>query len=74
MSGKIPHSTAFQHGLSGQHRRRGDGDWEPDPLIMDERGVAANVKGKGLIVFTTCSHAGYSMSSSMLKTAFPVCR
>jgi 7,8-dihydropterin-6-yl-methyl-4-(beta-D-ribofuranosyl)aminobenzene 5'-phosphate synthase len=25
---------------------------------MDERFVAVNVKGKGLIVFTACSHAG----------------
>ena len=32
--------------------------WELDELVMDERFVAVNVAGKGLIVFTACSHAG----------------
>ena len=32
--------------------------WQPDPLIMDERYLAANVRGKGLVVFSACSHAG----------------
>jgi len=27
-------------------------------LILDERYVAAHVKGKGIVVFTACSHAG----------------
>ena len=45
--------------MLGQHRRTEDGKgWEPDPLIMDERSVAVNVRGKGLVVFTACSHAG----------------
>ena len=33
-------------------------DWEPDPLILDERYVAAHVKGKGMVVITACSHSG----------------
>lgn len=40
-------------------KRTADGrDWEPDPWIMDERYVAVNVRGKGVVVFTACSHAG----------------
>ena len=35
-----------------------DGEWEPDPLIMDERFLAVNVRDKGLVVFSACSHAG----------------
>jgi 7,8-dihydropterin-6-yl-methyl-4-(beta-D-ribofuranosyl)aminobenzene 5'-phosphate synthase len=51
--------TSFEPGFPGQHRRTADGaGWELDELIMDERFVAVNVKGKGIIVFTACSHAG----------------
>jgi 7,8-dihydropterin-6-yl-methyl-4-(beta-D-ribofuranosyl)aminobenzene 5'-phosphate synthase len=59
VSGEIPRVTPFETGLPGQYRRTVDGsDWEPDPLLMDERFVAVRVKGKGVIVFTACSHAG----------------
>jgi metal-dependent hydrolase (beta-lactamase superfamily II) len=51
--------TVEPHTHSAQLRRSPDGlEWEPDPLIMDERFVAVAVKGKGLVVFTACSHAG----------------
>ena len=30
----------------------------PDPLLIDERFLMVEVEGKGLIVFTACSHAG----------------
>lgn len=59
VSGEIPRVTAFETGLQGQYRRTDDGQgWEPDPLLVDERYVAVAVKGKGVIVFTACSHAG----------------
>jgi len=59
VSGEIPRLTPFETGLPGQHRRTLDGKaWELDELIMDERFVAAHVRGKGLVVFTACSHAG----------------
>jgi 7,8-dihydropterin-6-yl-methyl-4-(beta-D-ribofuranosyl)aminobenzene 5'-phosphate synthase len=59
VSGEIPRITPFETGLPGQHRRTLDGTgWELDELIMDERFVAVHVAGKGLIVFTACSHAG----------------
>lgn len=59
VSGEIPRVSAFETGMPGQHRRTQDGQgWEPDPLLMDERFVAVNVAGKGLVVFTACSHAG----------------
>lgn len=35
-----------------------DGPWETDELIADERYAAAAVKGKGVVVFSACSHAG----------------
>jgi 7,8-dihydropterin-6-yl-methyl-4-(beta-D-ribofuranosyl)aminobenzene 5'-phosphate synthase len=59
VSGEIPRVTSFERGLLGQYRKTLDGaGWELDELIMDERFVAVNVAGKGLIVFTACSHAG----------------
>jgi 7,8-dihydropterin-6-yl-methyl-4-(beta-D-ribofuranosyl)aminobenzene 5'-phosphate synthase len=59
VSGEIPRVTAFETGLPGHYRRTEDGlDWEADPLLMDERFVAVNVKDKGAIVCTACSHAG----------------
>ena len=59
VSGEIPRVTSFERGLPGQHRRTLDGQsWELDELIMDERYIAVNVTGKGIIVFTACSHAG----------------
>jgi 7,8-dihydropterin-6-yl-methyl-4-(beta-D-ribofuranosyl)aminobenzene 5'-phosphate synthase len=58
VSGEIPRVTPYESGLPGHVRRAGDGSWEPDPLIMDERFVAVEVKGRGIFVFSACSHAG----------------
>ncbi len=59
LSGEIPRVTAYEQGLPGHLRRAADGEsWEPDPWLMDERYLAVHVKGKGLVVFTMCSHAG----------------
>ena len=59
VSGEIPRVTSFEEGLPGQYRRSDDDrDWEPDPLLMDERFVAIHVRSKGLVVFSACSHAG----------------
>jgi len=72
ISGEIPRVTPFETGLLGQHRRTADGDgWEPDPLIMDERFVAVAVAGKGLIVFTACSHAGVVNVLTHARASFP---
>lgn len=59
VSGEIPRTTPFEIGFPGHFRTAAGGDeWEPDPLIRDEHFLAANVAGKGLIVFSGCSHAG----------------
>jgi 7,8-dihydropterin-6-yl-methyl-4-(beta-D-ribofuranosyl)aminobenzene 5'-phosphate synthase len=57
VSGEVPRVTAFEVGLPGHVRRSGEG-WEPDPLIMDERFVAVHVRNRGVMVFSSCSHAG----------------
>ena len=58
-SGEIPRVTPYETGYAGHVRLAEDGKtWEPDPWIMDERFLAVNVRDKGIIVFTACSHAG----------------
>ncbi|KAF5320128.1 hypothetical protein D9611_010274 [Ephemerocybe angulata] len=36
----------------------GTGKWIAEPHIMDERYAVVDVEGKGLVVFSSCSHAG----------------
>jgi 7,8-dihydropterin-6-yl-methyl-4-(beta-D-ribofuranosyl)aminobenzene 5'-phosphate synthase len=72
VSGEIPRVTAFEPGLPGQYRRtEDDADWEPDPLILDERFVAVPVAGKGLLVLTACSHAGVVNVLLHARQSFP---
>ena len=56
-SGEIPRTTAYEEGLAGHHSFYGD-EGKPDPLIMDERFVAACVEGRGITILSACSHAG----------------
>ena len=59
LSGEIPRTTPYEKGLPAQVKRNTtDTDWEPDPWVMDERYLAINVRDKGVMVFTACSHAG----------------
>ena len=58
LSGEIPRVTPYETGFAGHMSLSDDGQWEPDPLIMDERFLVVNVKDKGLVVFSACSHAG----------------
>jgi 7,8-dihydropterin-6-yl-methyl-4-(beta-D-ribofuranosyl)aminobenzene 5'-phosphate synthase len=72
VSGEIPRVSAFERGMPGQHRRTVDGTgWEIDELIMDERFAAVNVAGKGLVVFTACSHAGVVNVLTHARACFP---
>lgn len=71
LSGEIPRVTSFERGLPGQYRKSRDGtSWELDELVMDERFLAVNVAGKGLVVFTACSHAGVVNVLKHAKTCF----
>lgn len=72
VSGEIPRVTPFERGLPGQMRRTEDGaGWEPDELLMDERWLAVNVRGKGLVVLSACSHAGIVNVLHHARASFP---
>ncbi len=59
ISGEIPRRTPYEEGVPGHLQRSADDtSWEADPLIMDERFLAVHVKDKGVMVFSSCSHAG----------------
>ena len=61
VSGEIKRASKFESGLPGAVTWMKDGDfegWFTDELIKDERYVVVDVKGKGLVVFSSCSHAG----------------
>jgi 7,8-dihydropterin-6-yl-methyl-4-(beta-D-ribofuranosyl)aminobenzene 5'-phosphate synthase len=56
-SGLIDRVTSYETGLVGHHSFRGE-RCEADPLILDERFLAAHVRGRGVSVLSACSHAG----------------
>ncbi|KAG2002554.1 hypothetical protein CC2G_004733 [Coprinopsis cinerea AmutBmut pab1-1] len=70
ISGEIPRLTDFEGGLLGGVRwvvdeednsvegGKAKGKWVSEPHLMDERYAAVDVEGKGLVVFSSCSHAG----------------
>ena len=59
LSGEIPRTTSYEKGIPIHYKRDEEtGEWVPDPLIMDERYVAVDLKDKGIMIFTACSHAG----------------
>jgi 7,8-dihydropterin-6-yl-methyl-4-(beta-D-ribofuranosyl)aminobenzene 5'-phosphate synthase len=57
VTGEIPRKTSFETGYL-QHKAFVSGAWKSDPLIMDERAVTIDIKGKGLVVVSGCAHAG----------------
>jgi 7,8-dihydropterin-6-yl-methyl-4-(beta-D-ribofuranosyl)aminobenzene 5'-phosphate synthase len=71
VSGEIPRVTPFEKGLPGQHRLAADGGWVPDEVMPDERYVAVHVAGKGLMVFSACSHAGLVNVLLAARARFP---
>jgi 7,8-dihydropterin-6-yl-methyl-4-(beta-D-ribofuranosyl)aminobenzene 5'-phosphate synthase len=72
LSGEIPRVSSFEKGRPDHLCRRDAAQpWEPDPLIMDERFLAVHVRGKGLLVFSSCSHAGIINVLLHTRTTFP---
>ncbi len=57
VTGEVERTTEFERGFPVQQALR-DGQWQPDPLILDDQALVANVHDKGLVVLTGCGHAG----------------
>lgn len=72
LSAEIARVTGYEAGLPGHVRRvSDDGDWQPDPLLVDERFVSVHVKGKGQLIFSACSHAGIVNVLTQARALFP---
>jgi len=57
VTGQVERVTDFEKGFPLQQMHTGLG-WEPDTWIWDDQAVVCNVKDKGLVVLSACSHAG----------------
>ena len=56
ITGEIDRTSEFETGFKGHEAHRGD--WEPDPLILDDQALVARVRDRGLFVLSGCGHAG----------------
>ncbi|MEM2925144.1 MAG: MBL fold metallo-hydrolase [Methanocellales archaeon] len=56
LSGEIPRVTEFEKTWVGARIVKAGID--QDDLILDEQALVANVKNKGLVIVSSCSHAG----------------
>ncbi|HKP62879.1 MAG TPA: MBL fold metallo-hydrolase [Polyangiales bacterium] len=68
-SGAITRQTTYETGMVGHHSLRA-GVVSSDPLIMDERFLAAEVAGRGVTVLSACSHAGIVNAGLAAAEAF----
>src|SRR6266516_5941166 len=57
VTGQVERVTDFEKGFPLQQAHTDHG-WEPDTWIWDDQAVVCNVKDKGLVVLSSCSHAG----------------
>ncbi len=57
VTGEIPRVTSFEQDQKS-HFVLKDGVWHSEPQNIDDRAIAVNVLGKGLVVLSGCAHAG----------------
>ena len=57
ITGEVDRTTGFEQGFPGHEAFHG-GEWQPDPMILDDQAAIMNVRGRGLVVLTGCGHAG----------------
>jgi 7,8-dihydropterin-6-yl-methyl-4-(beta-D-ribofuranosyl)aminobenzene 5'-phosphate synthase len=57
VTGQVERVTPFEQGFPLQQMQTEHG-WQPDIWIWDDQAVVFNLKDKGLVVLSSCSHAG----------------
>ncbi len=57
ITGEVDRTTDFETGFLGHEALR-DGDWVPDPLILDDQALVLRLRDRGLVVLSGCGHAG----------------
>jgi 7,8-dihydropterin-6-yl-methyl-4-(beta-D-ribofuranosyl)aminobenzene 5'-phosphate synthase len=56
ITGEVDRTTDFETGFKGHEAFR-DGDWQADPLILDDQALVLRLAG-GLVVLSGCGHSG----------------
>jgi 7,8-dihydropterin-6-yl-methyl-4-(beta-D-ribofuranosyl)aminobenzene 5'-phosphate synthase len=60
--------TSYETGLvSGIQYYANKGEWKKDAEIVDERFLVVNVKGEGIVIFTSYSHRGVDASKELIS-------
>jgi 7,8-dihydropterin-6-yl-methyl-4-(beta-D-ribofuranosyl)aminobenzene 5'-phosphate synthase len=57
VTGQVDRVTDFEKGFPLQLTQTSEG-WEPDTWIWDDQAVVLNVRDRGLVVLSSCSHSG----------------
>jgi 7,8-dihydropterin-6-yl-methyl-4-(beta-D-ribofuranosyl)aminobenzene 5'-phosphate synthase len=57
ITGEVDRTTDFETGFQGHEALR-DGEWEADPLILDDQALVVSLRDRGLVVLSGCGHAG----------------
>lgn len=57
VSGQVERVTEFESGFPIHEACAGDG-WQRDPMIWDDQALVLNVRDRGLVIISGCSHAG----------------
>jgi 7,8-dihydropterin-6-yl-methyl-4-(beta-D-ribofuranosyl)aminobenzene 5'-phosphate synthase len=57
VTGEIERTTPFERGVP-IHQVRIAGTWRQDSLIHDDQAIVINLRDRGLVILTGCSHAG----------------
>jgi 7,8-dihydropterin-6-yl-methyl-4-(beta-D-ribofuranosyl)aminobenzene 5'-phosphate synthase len=58
ITGQVERETEFEKGFPPQRARTEHGDWEPDTWVWDDQAIVVHVAGRGLVVLSSCGHAG----------------
>jgi 7,8-dihydropterin-6-yl-methyl-4-(beta-D-ribofuranosyl)aminobenzene 5'-phosphate synthase len=57
VTGEVDRTSEFEKGFA-IHQAEREGQWTPDPLILDDQALIVHVHGRGLVILTGCGHAG----------------
>jgi 7,8-dihydropterin-6-yl-methyl-4-(beta-D-ribofuranosyl)aminobenzene 5'-phosphate synthase len=58
ITGEVDRTTEFEHGMPPSHQALVNGEWQHDPLVLDDQALIVHVRERGLLVLTGCGHAG----------------
>jgi 7,8-dihydropterin-6-yl-methyl-4-(beta-D-ribofuranosyl)aminobenzene 5'-phosphate synthase len=59
VTGQIPRETSFEMGFPFQYIEDPDRtNLSHDPLVNDDQAIVVNIRNKGLVIISGCSHAG----------------